>query len=115
MVDPSIQYLHICDYIGTPRRGQGTGITIKEDMTEYRVLQNRKLPSPSQNVSEREPFNIDHFMQHCKDSARSSLSKSTKVVEDGKVKGSKHSLDAGQAPTKLNKYVKIAPAVALAN
>lgn len=38
MADPSIQYLHSCDIIGTPRRGQGLGITVTEDMTEYRVL-----------------------------------------------------------------------------
>lgn len=62
MQDPSVQYLHTCSPIGTPRQGNSSLLSLKIDVSDQRALQMKKLPSPSSHVDEKRAFSMDKLL-----------------------------------------------------
>ena len=103
MIDPTLQYLHACSPIGTPRNiKKEMSAHMKKSFADYREKQRRRLPSPSSHVDETRPFDTEKLVQITHDEREKMMQQSLK-------------LDNQIEALKKARAVKVAPAVALFN
>ena len=103
MIDPTLQFLHACSPIGSPRGIKNEmNPAMKKQHEDYKENQRRRLPSPSSHVDETQPFDQEKLVQITHDEREKLMQQSLK-------------LDNQIEALKKARCVKVAPAVALYN